>query len=130
MLQMSKLLFRKSVLRYASVILAVSFSFMAVEPAHGPVSPPTGDSAQILQEFNAQNRTDIREKAVPLKEKQQIMFLLGVAVILLVIITGGLGLAMGVFGKPVFVAHMVFAAFSITLAIAHAIVGLVWFYPF
>jgi hypothetical protein len=130
MLQMSKLLFRKSVLRYASVILAVSFSFRAVQPAHAQVAPPTGDSAQILQEFNAQNRTDIREKAVPLKEKQQIMFLLGVAVILLVIITGGLGLAMGVFGKPVFVAHMVFAAFSITLAIAHAIVGLVWFYPF
>jgi hypothetical protein len=121
MLEMSRL-FRKSVLRYASIILAVSFSIMTVLPAHAQESQSSGDGAQILQEFNTQHRSD--------KEKQQIMFLLGAAVILLVIITGGLGLAMGVFGKPVFVAHMVFAAFSITLAIAHAIVGLVWFYPF
>jgi len=99
MLEMSKLLFRKSVLRYASIILAVSLSFVTVLPAHAQATQSSGESAQILQEFNAQNRSDIREKAIPLKEKQQIMFLLGVAVIVLVIITGGLGLAMGVFGK-------------------------------
>jgi hypothetical protein len=103
---------------------------MTVLPVYAQESPPSSDSAQILQEFNAQNRSDIREKAISLKEKQQIMFLLGLAVIVLVIITGGLGLAMGVFGKPMFVPHMVFAAFSITMAIVHAIVGLVWFYPF
>ncbi len=130
MLQMSKQLFSKIVLRYVSMLLAASLSLVSALPAHAQEAPPSGDSAQILQEFNAQNRSDIREKAIPLKEKQQIMFLLGVAVILLVIMTGALGLAMGVFGKPVFVAHMVFAAFSITMAIVHAIVGLVWFYPF
>lgn len=130
MLQMSKLLFRKSVLRYVGIIFSASLSLMTVLPVYAQESPPSSDSAQILQEFNAQNRSDIREKAIPLKEKQQIMFLLGLAVIVLVIITGGLGLAMGVFGKPVFVPHMVFAAFSITMAIVHAIVGLVWFYPF
>ncbi len=130
MLQISKLLFGKLVLRYAGVILAGSLSIMSVMPAHAQDAPPQGDSAKILQEFNAQHRSDIRDKAIPLKEKQQIMFLLGVAVILLVIITGGLGLAMGIFGKPVFVPHMVFAAFSVTMAIVHAIVGLVWFYPF
>ncbi len=127
---MSKQLFSKIVLRYVSMLLAASLSLVSALPAHAQEAPPSGDSAQILQEFNAQNRSDIREKAIPLKEKQQIMFLLGVAVILLVIMTGALGLAMGVFGKPVFVAHMVFAAFSITMAIVHAIVGLVWFYPF
>lgn len=130
MLQISKLLFGKLVLRYAGVILAGSLSIMSVVPAYAQDAPPAGDSAKILQEFNAQNRSDIRDKAIPLKEKQQIMFLLGVAVIVLVIITGGLGLAMGIFGKPVFVPHMVFAAFSVTMAIVHAIVGLVWFYPF
>jgi len=132
MLLMSKLLFRKIVLRYVSITLAISLSFMAALPAQAAQeSPPSSNNgALILQEFNAQNRTDIRAKAIPLKEKQQIMFLMGVAVIVMVIITGGLGLAMGVFGKSVFVPHMVFAAFSITLAIAHAIVGLVWFYPF
>jgi|SRR5665647_216026 len=130
MLQISKLLFRVPILGFVGIILVASLSLMTVLPAHAQESPPSSDSAQILQEFNSQNRSDIREKAIPLKEKQQIMFLLGVAVIVLVIITGGLGLAMGVFGKPMFVPHMVFAAFSITMAIVHAIVGLVWFYPF
>jgi hypothetical protein len=130
MLKLTKLLLRESVLRYASAILAISLSFLTMLPAYAQESPPADNGALILHEFNEQNRNDIRAKAIPLKEKQQIMFLLGLGVILLVIITGGLGLAMGVFGKPLFVAHMVFAAFSITLAIAHAIVGLVWFYPF
>jgi hypothetical protein len=130
MLQISKLNFRSSLLRCAGIILAASLSLMTVLPAHAEEAPQSDDSAQILQAFNQQNRKDIREKAIPLKEKQQIMFLLGVAVIVLVIITGGLGLAMGVFGKPVFVPHMVFAIFSIAMAIVHGIVGLVWFYPF
>lgn len=130
MLQISKLAFGKPALHNASAILAGLLLIMSVMPAHAQDTPPAGDSAQILQEFNAQHRSDIRDKAIPLKEKQQIMFLLGFAVIVLVIITGGLGLAMGIFGKPVFVPHMVFAAFSVTMAIVHAIVGLVWFYPF
>jgi hypothetical protein len=53
-----------------------------------------------------------------------------VVLITLVLITGALGIAMGLYGKQVFVAHMVFAGLSISLAIVHAIVGLVWFYPF
>jgi len=48
----------------------------------------------------------------------------------LLLVTGGLGVAMGVYGKQVFVAHMICAGLSMTLAIAHAIVGIVWFYPF
>jgi|SRR5665647_1109885 len=130
MLQISKLLFRASILGFVGIILASSLSILGVLPAHAEEAAPSGDSAQILQAFNQQQRTDIREKAIPQKEKQQIMFLLGVVLITLVLITGGLGIAMGLYGKPVFVAHMVFAAFSITMAIVHAIVGLVWFYPF
>lgn len=130
MLQISKLLFRASVPGFVGIILASSLSILSMLPAHAEEAAPSGDSAQILQAFNQQQRKDIREKAIPQKEKQQIMFLLGVVLITLVLITGGLGIAMGLYGKPVFVAHMVFAAFSITMAIVHAIVGLVWFYPF
>ena len=59
-----------------------------------------------------------------------VMFVLGVPLLFLLLTTGVLGIAMGVYGKPVFVAHMVCAGLSMTLAVAHAIVGLVWFYPF
>ena len=130
MLQSIKLLLRASFIRSLVIILAASLSILSVLPAHAEESPQPGDSAQILQAFNEQHKNDIREKAIPQKEKQQIMFLLGVVLITLVLITGGLGLAMGIYGKPVFVAHMVFAGLSVTLAIVHAIVGLVWFYPF
>jgi hypothetical protein len=58
------------------------------------------------------------------------MFGLGAPLLILLLITGSLGVAMGVYGKPVYLAHMVCAGLSVTLAIVHAIVGLVWFRPF
>ena len=58
------------------------------------------------------------------------MFVMGVPLLILLLVTGALGIAMGVYGKQVFVAHMVFAGLTMTLALAHAVVGIVWFYPF
>ena len=111
------------------IVLAVSLSiFPMLSYAEDPIK--SGESAQILQEFNKQHRDAEHSKSITDKDKQRVMFLLGVALLTLVLITGGLGLAMGLYGKQVFVAHMVFAALSVTLGIAHAIVGLVWFYPF
>lgn len=124
------MIFRISLLRSAVIIMAVSMSFLSVLPAHAEDTSQSGDSAQILQAFNKQHREAEHAKSITEKDKQRIMFLLGVALITLVLITGGLGIAMGLYGKPVFVAHMVFAGLSITLAIVHAIVGVVWFYPF
>lgn len=130
MLQITNIIFRVSFLRNVGIILVTSLLILNVNSANAEDANQAENSAKILQDFNLQHRNDIREKAIPQKEKQQIMFLLGVALITLVLITGGLGIAMGLYGKPVFVAHMVFAGLSITLAIVHAIVGVVWFYPF
>jgi hypothetical protein len=112
------------------VLLATTLSITCTLPAYADELSKSGESAQILQEFNKQHLETEHAKAISDKTKQRIMFLLGVLVLTLVLITGGLGLAMGLYGKQVFVAHMVFAALSVTLAIVHAIVGLVWFYPF
>jgi hypothetical protein len=130
MLQITKMFFRASLLRYVGVILVVTLSILSVFPAQAEDTNQAGDSAQILQAFNRQHREAEHAKSITDKDKQRIMFLLGVVLITFVLITGGLGIAMGLYGKPVFVAHMVFAGLSITLAIVHAIVGLVWFYPF
>jgi hypothetical protein len=131
MLQISKIFFGASLIRYVGMILAASFLILSVNPANAQDANQTGeDSTQILQAFNKQHREAEHAKSITEKDKQRIMFLLGVALITLVLITGGLGIAMGLYGKPVFVAHMVFAGLSITLAIVHAIVGLVWFNPF
>ena len=130
MLQISKLFFKATSLRYVGIILTASFLILSLNPAVAEDTNQPEDSAQILQAFNRQHREAEHAKAITEKDKQRIMFLLGVALITLVLITGGLGIAMGLYGKPVFVAHMVFAGLSITLAIVHAIVGVVWFYPF
>lgn len=126
----TEMIFRTTLVRSIGFMLVAMLSLWSILPAHAEDTSQAGDSAQILQAFNQQHRNDIREKAISQKEKQQIMFLLGVVLITFVLITGGLGIAMGLYGKPVFVAHMVFAGLSITLAIVHAIVGVVWFYPF
>jgi hypothetical protein len=112
------------------VLMTATLSISPMQPAFADEATKSGESAQILQEFNKQHLETEHAKAISDKTKQRIMFLLGVTLLTLVLITGGLGLAMGLYGKPVFVAHMVFAALSVTMAIVHAIVGLVWFYPF
>ncbi|OZB34177.1 MAG: hypothetical protein B7X47_02145 [Ferrovum sp. 34-44-207] len=76
---------------------------------------------QVLEAFDKQKEE---------KEKQDQDQLIGIPLLLLLFTTGALGIAVGVFDKPWFVAHMIFAGLTMTLAIVHLIVGLVWFYPF
>ena len=121
---------KNSILRSSAFFLAAALSMLFILPAHAEEATHEGESAQILQAFNKQHRDTERDKAVSSQEKQQIMFLLGVVLITLVMITGGLGIAMGIYGKQVFVPHMIFAGLSMTLAVVHAIVGIVWFFPF
>jgi len=103
--------------------LALATPALAADP------PPENDGAQVLQTFErtapAPAPTDGTEQT-----RRWVMFGLGAPLLLLLLITGGLGIAMGVYGKPVYLPHMIFAGLSITLAIVHAIVGIVWFRPF
>jgi hypothetical protein len=130
MLQVITMFFRVSLLRSVGIILAALLSILSVLPAHAEETNQANDSAQIMQAFNRQHREAEHAKSITDKDKQRVMFLLGVALLTLVLITGGLGIAMGLYGKQVFVAHMIFAGLSMTLAVAHAIVGIVWFYPY
>lgn len=65
-----------------------------------------------------------------LKDKHKILFAMGAALLFLVIATAALGVAMALFGKDVFVAHMITAGLSVFLAIAHAVTAMVWFFPY
>jgi hypothetical protein len=130
MLQFTKMLVESSIFRSAVIVLAALLSALTVLSAHAGETNQANDSAQIMRAFNQQHREAEHAKSITDKDKQRVMFLLGVTLLTLVLITGGLGIAMGVYGKQVFVAHMIFAGLSMTLAIAHAIVGIVWFYPY
>jgi len=63
-------------------------------------------------------------------EKRIILFIMGLSLLILVLSTAVLGVAMAIYGKQVFVAHMVVAGLTVTLAVAHAVVAIVWFFPF
>jgi len=105
-------------------LLPLSSIARAAEPATEP------NSAQIMESFARQAEQAEPKNGVSDKTKRVVMFLLGVPLLIFVLITGALGVAMGVYGKQVFVPHMVFAGLTMTLAVVHAIVGMVWFYPF
>lgn len=90
----------------------------------------TESEAQIIQKFTSKDNIESEIVTISDQRKRQVMFAMGVPLLLFIIITVSLGVAMGVFGKDVYIAHMVFAGLSLTLALGHAIVGLVWFWPF
>ncbi len=85
-------------------------------------------SHNVMEGF-ANNEADERIQA-SLKEKHQILFFMGILLLIGIFATAILGIAMAVYGKQVFVFHMVCAGFSVFLATAHAVTAMVWFYPF
>ena len=82
----------------------------------------------LMQQFDTEEGV-AAERAISDERKHEILFFMGAALLLLLLTTGGLGLAMGVFEKDVFVWHMLSAGLTITLALVHAVVSFVWFYP-
>lgn len=87
---------------------------------------------RVLEAFAAQAEQKQRadEERIATKRKHEILFYMGFLLLIGVLVTAGLGIAMGVYGKPVFLAHMVAAGLTVTLAIVHAVVAIVWFFPF
>lgn len=121
---------RTSLLGVAGILMLATLPAFVSFPAHADEASKGADSAQIMREFNQQRIDTERAKSITEKDKHRVMFLLGIVLIVLILATGGLGVAMVVYGKKVFIPHMIFAGLSITLALVHAIVGIVWFYPF
>ncbi|SPE29660.1 conserved membrane hypothetical protein [Burkholderiales bacterium] len=113
--------------RLATLVLLAAAAIVA--PAYAAEQPAETSGAQVLQSFEraaaATPQPDANDRT-----RRWVMFALGAPLLILLLITGSLGIAMGVYGKQVYLAHMVCAGLSVTLAIVHAIVGLVWFRPF
>ncbi len=88
----------------------------------------------VIQEFVQQEDraklSQLEQQRAEMRKKHQILFLMGLVLLISILTTVGLGIAMGVYGKQVFIPHMVMAGISTTLAIVHAVVAIVWFYPF
>ena len=105
--------------------------------AQGPVciadtAPPApSNGLQVLEDFSRQQpQRPARATAIADHERQVIMFTIGSVLLLLLISTASVGIAVAVFGKPLFLVHMILAGLTVTMAIVHVIVGVVWFFPF
>jgi len=85
-------------------------------------------STDVMKQFN-KDVTVAPQRAISTKRKHQVLFLMGAALLVLVLFAAGFGVAMGIFGKDVFIWHVLSAGLATTLAVAHAVVAFVWFYP-
>ena len=82
-----------------------------------------------MQQFSGDEEVS-PERRIELKRKHQILFLMGISLLILLFLTGGFGVAMVVFDKDVFVPHMILAGLSLTLAAVHAATSIAWFWPY
>lgn len=117
---------------FLSGIVLLFFTFSGVVYANTASESDSGteSEAQVIQKFTSQENIKSEIVTIGDQRKRQVMFAMGVPLLLFIVITVVLGIAMGVYGKNVYIPHMIFAGLSLTLALAHAIVGLVWFWPF
>lgn len=109
-------------------IPSISWSAEDVLPEENSTNEQGNSS--VMQAFTSNEVKDSEIVAIDDETKRLVMFFLGVPLLILLIATVILGIAMGVYGKQVFLPHMICAGLSMTLALGHAVVGLVWFYPF
>ena len=118
-----------SSLRY---IFLVTFMMIGVMSSSAYAATPevvdSQHSADVMQQFN-QDGELAPERVIETKRKHQILFLMGGALLILILLAAGFGIAMGVFDKDVFIWHVLSAGLATTLAIAHGVVAFVWFYP-
>lgn len=88
------------------------------------------EKSEIIEGFIAHQSQEHGVKAVSDHRRHQILFVMGALLLTGIITTASLGVAMGIFGKEVFLAHMVSAGLTVFLAAAHAVAAMVWFFPF
>jgi hypothetical protein len=93
--------------------------------------PATSNGLQVLEQFSRQQpQGAARASSIADHERQVIQFSIGAVLLVLLISTASVGIAVAVFGKPLFLVHMTLAGLTVTMAIVHVIVGVVWFFPF
>lgn len=109
------------------VLLLLAGSARAEDP--GSPAAESLPETQVMNAFTEQVKERTGVLDVPERQKHLIMFIMGAALLVFLIVTVALGVAMALYGKRVFIPHMIFAGFSLTLAIVHSVVAVVWFFP-
>jgi len=90
----------------------------------------SSEDIKAIETFNKLRYDEVGILKVEAQKKHKILFIMGVCLLLGILSTAGLGLAMVLGDKPVFMWHMAIAGITVTLAIAHAVTSMIWFFPF
>jgi hypothetical protein len=113
--------------RKGFVVIMLGFFFMG---GVGTSAYADQKKSEVLEGFIAHQAEEHSVKAVPDRRRHQILFVMGACLLIGILTTAGFGIAMALFGKEVFAAHMVSAGLTVFLAVAHAVTSIVWFFPF
>ena len=119
-----------AILFFALGIGNFSIAWSAADVLPEEKSTKEQNNSSVMQAFTSNEVKDSEIVAIEDETKRLVMFILGVPLLIMLIATVILGIAMGIYGKQVFLPHMICAGLSMTLALGHAVVGIVWFYPF
>ncbi len=88
------------------------------------------DSMAVMEGFNQKILADDGAYKLTEETKHQVLFVMGALLLILIAFTVYFGVSMGLSGKSLFLQHMICAGLTVTLAIAHAVAAMVWFFPF
>lgn len=116
-------------MRASSWLFMVLCAVLLASPAPVHAQTATDRSEVMIQQFAADDG-ESPQRRIDTRTKHRILFLMGIALLVLLLATGAMGIAMAAFGKDVFVAHMILAGLSMTLAIVHAATSIAWFWPY
>ncbi len=111
-------------------LLALPGVSVAQPPSESEVSEAPQEGGSVMRSFTEREQELGEAVKIADKTKHRILFFMGVTLLVLILITAGLGIRMAFYGHQLFIPHMLFAGSSVFLSIAHAVTAIVWFFPF
>lgn len=114
---------------YFFAMVIVALLFINIVFASTDTAASSENAMDVITEFT-DKEIDLGPRAISTKEKHSILFLMGSTLLVLVLTTAILGISMALYGKQVFMWHMISAGLTVTLALAHGVAAVVWFFPY
>lgn len=101
-------------------------------PASSTAAPPSSvaSAERVIQQYTAQQDEESPQRKISLRSKHEVLFWMGAALLVFLLLSAFFGVGTGVLGKDWFIPHMICAGITVTLGIAHAVTAFVWFYPY
>jgi len=105
--------------------------FIVLVPGTVVAEPASTSRNEVMNAFNvAAEDKDVAKSTTDTKFRHQLLFFMGLMLLIFVFTTAYFGISMAIFGKDVFIPHMISAGITVFLAMVHAVVAMVWFFPF